>query len=144
MTECTIARLEKAAVARALHEDVTFSEFFVGYLLGRNIRLTDDLIDQLFNSSERRLARILLLLAHYEEEDRHDVPLKKVNQQTLAKMVGTTRSRINVFMNKFRLLGYIDYNGGISVHPSLLNVVLHDQSHQQTHRDRPSQEIARK
>jgi CRP/FNR family cyclic AMP-dependent transcriptional regulator len=128
MSATTIARLEKAAVARALHEDVSFSEFFVTYLLGRNNRLTSDLIDQLLNSSEKRLARILLLLAHYGDRDRHDVNITAINQQTLAKMVGTTRSRINFFMNKFRRLGYLDYNGGISVHPSLLKVVLNDQS----------------
>jgi CRP-like cAMP-binding protein len=128
ITDSQIARLQKSAVLRALHEDVSFSEFFVSYLLGRNNRLTDDLIDQLFNSSERRLARILLLMANFEKSDRVDAPIDHINQETLAKMVGTTRSRINHFMNKFRRLGYIDYNGKIKVHPSLLNIVLHDTS----------------
>jgi CRP/FNR family transcriptional regulator, cyclic AMP receptor protein len=121
-----IARMEKPAVLRALHEDIHFSEFFVSYLLSRNTRLTDDLIDHLFNNSERRLARILLLLANFEKDDRQDLPIGHINQDTLAKMVGTTRGRINIFMNKFRRLGYIDYNGNIQVHPSLLNVVLRD------------------
>jgi CRP/FNR family cyclic AMP-dependent transcriptional regulator len=128
LTESVIARLEKPAVARALHEDVHFSEFFVSYLLGRNRQLMDDLIDQLFNSSERRLARVLLLLGNFEKDDRKVEPLAHINQETLAKMVGTTRSRVNFFMNKFRRLGYIDYNGRIHVHPSLLNVVLRDTS----------------
>lgn len=127
MTECTVARLEKSVVVRVLHEDVSFSELFVSYLLSRNVRLTDDLIDHLFNSSERRLARTLLLLANFAESDRQDIPPVKVNQQTLAKIVGTTRSRINFFMNKFRRLGYIDYKNQVTIHPSLLNVVLHDQ-----------------
>jgi CRP/FNR family cyclic AMP-dependent transcriptional regulator len=125
LTECVVVRLERAAVTRAIHEDVSFSEFFVSYLLARNLRLTEDLIDQLFNSSERRLARVLLLLAHYET-DRPEVLLPNINQQTLAKMVGTTRSRVSSFMNKFRRLGFIDYNGRIKVHSSLLKVVLHD------------------
>jgi CRP/FNR family cyclic AMP-dependent transcriptional regulator len=127
MTECTVARLERTAVVRALHEDIAFSEFFVSYLLSRNVRLTEDLVDQLFNSSEKRLARALLLLAHYETNTRQDVLLPSINQQTLAKMIGTTRSRVNYFMNKFRRLGFIEYNGRIKVHSALLNVVLHDQ-----------------
>jgi CRP/FNR family cyclic AMP-dependent transcriptional regulator len=126
MTESTVARMDKAAVARALHEDLAFSEFFVSYLLGRNIRLMEDLIDQLFNSSEQRLARALLLLANYEKGARDDLPLLNINQEILAKMIGTTRPRVNYFMNKFRRLGFIEYNGAIKVHPSLLNVVLHD------------------
>jgi CRP/FNR family cyclic AMP-dependent transcriptional regulator len=128
MTECVVVRLERAAISRALHDDINFSDFFVSYLLARNVRLTEDLIDHLFNSSERRLARVLLLLANYETNTRQDVLLPSINQQTLAKMIGTTRSRVNYFMNKFRKLGFIDYNGQIKVHPSLLNVVLHDQS----------------
>jgi CRP/FNR family cyclic AMP-dependent transcriptional regulator len=128
MTECTVARLEKPVVSRALHEDIAFSEFFVSYLLSRNVRLTEDLVDQLFNSSEKRLARALLLLAHYETNARQDVLLPSINQQTLAKMIGTTRSRVNFFMNKFRRLGFIEYNGHIKIHNSLLNVVLHDHS----------------
>jgi CRP/FNR family cyclic AMP-dependent transcriptional regulator len=127
MTECTVARLEKTAVVRALHENLSFSEYFVSYLLSRNVRLTEDLVDQLFNSSEKRLARALLLLAHYETNTRQDVLLPSINQQTLAKMIGTTRSRVNFFMNKFRRLGFIEYNGRIKVHSALLNVVLHDQ-----------------
>lgn len=128
MTECVVVRLERAGVTRALHEDLSFSEFFVSYLLARNVRLTDDFVDKLFNSSERRLARVLLLLANYEENSGQDVLLPNIDQQTLAKMVGTTRSRINFFMNKFRRLGFIDYNGQIKIHNSLLNAVLHDQS----------------
>ena len=127
MTDCVIVRLEKAAVTRALHEDLGFSEFFVSYLLSRNVRLSEDLIDHLFNSSERRLARVLLLLANYEK-NRQDVLVPNINQQTLAKMIGTTRSRVNYFMNKFRRLGFIEYNGQIKVHHSLLGVVLHDPS----------------
>ena len=128
MSDCVVARLEKTAVTRALHEDLLFSEFFVSYLLNRNVRLTEDLVDQLFNSSERRLARVLLLLANYENNRQQDVFLPNINQQTLAKMIGTTRSRVNHFMNKFRRLGFIDYNGSIKIHSSLLTVLLHDQS----------------
>jgi CRP-like cAMP-binding protein len=127
-TECVIARLEKAAVIRAIHDDLTFAEFFAMYVLNRTVRLTDDLIDHLFNSSEKRLARALLLLANYGKEGRLETVINKVDQQTLAQMVGTTRSRINFFMNKFRRLGYIEYNGQIHVHSSLLSVVLHDPS----------------
>jgi CRP/FNR family cyclic AMP-dependent transcriptional regulator len=127
MTDCVVARLKKAAVTRALHEDLSFSDVFVSYLLSRNVRLNEDLIDQLFNSSERRLARVLLLLANYEKNQK-DVHIPNINQQTLAKMIGTTRSRVNYFMNKFRRLGYIEYNGQIKVHHSLLGVVLHDKS----------------
>jgi CRP/FNR family cyclic AMP-dependent transcriptional regulator len=127
MTECVIVRLEKAAVARALHEDTSFSDFFVSYLLARNVRLTEDLTHYLFDSSERRLARVLLMLAEHEKH-RQKVSLPKIDQQTLAKMVGTTRSRVNYFMNKFRRLGFIEYNGHIEVHPSLLNAALHDRS----------------
>lgn len=127
MTSCVIVRLERAAVARALHEDASFSEFFVSYLLARNLKLTEDLTHYLFDSSERRLARVLLMLADHEKH-REKVPLPKINQQTLAKMVGTTRSRVNYFMNKFRRLGFIEYNGHIKVDPSLLNAALHDRS----------------
>jgi CRP/FNR family cyclic AMP-dependent transcriptional regulator len=132
-TDSVIARMERPAMLRALHEDIHFSEFFVSYLLSRNNRLTDDLIDHLFNKSERRLARILLSLANFEKDDRQDVPIGHINQDTLAKMVGTTRGRINVFMNKFRKLGYIDYNGKIRVNPSLLNVVLRDSENGHDH-----------
>jgi CRP/FNR family cyclic AMP-dependent transcriptional regulator len=127
MTECAIVRLERAAVARALHEDTSFAEFFVSYLLARNARLTEDLIHHLFDSSERRLARVLLMLADHEKH-RQKVLLPKIDQQTLAKMVGTTRSRVNYFMNKFRRLGFIEYNGHIKVDHSLLNAALHDRS----------------
>jgi CRP-like cAMP-binding protein len=127
MTETLVARLEKAAVIRAIHDDLAFSEFFVMYILNRTVRLTDDLVDHMFNSSEKRLARVLLLLANYGKEGRVETVIAKIDHQTLAQMVGTTRSRVNFFMNKFRKLGYIDYNDRISVHSSLLNVVLHDQ-----------------
>jgi CRP/FNR family transcriptional regulator, cyclic AMP receptor protein len=128
MTESLVSRFEKAAVIRAIHDDSAFSEFFVMYVLNRTVRLTDDLIDHLFNSSEKRLARILLLLANYGKEGRVETVIARIDHQTLAQMVGTTRSRVNFFMNKFRKLGYIDYNDRISVHSSLLNVVLHDQA----------------
>jgi CRP/FNR family transcriptional regulator, cyclic AMP receptor protein len=126
MTECLVTRLEKAAVIRALHDDLQFAEFFVMYVLNRTVRLTDDLIDHMFNSSEKRLARVLLLLANYGKDGRVETVINKIDHQTLAQMVGTTRSRVNFFMNKFRKLGYIDYNDRISVHSSLLNVILHD------------------
>jgi CRP-like cAMP-binding protein len=127
MTESLVLRLEKAAVIRAIHDDLTFAEFFLMYVLNRTVRLTDDLIDHMFNSSEKRLARVLLLLANYGKEGRVETVISKIDHQTLAQMVGTTRSRVNFFMNKFRKLGYIDYNDRISVHSSLLNVVLLDQ-----------------
>ena len=127
MTESLVSRLEKAAVIRAIHDDLGFAEFFLMYALNRTVRLTDDLIDHMFNSSEKRLARVLLLLANYGKEGRVETVINKIDHQTLAQMVGTTRSRVNFFMNKFRKLGYIDYNDRISVHSSLLNVVLHDQ-----------------
>jgi len=111
---------------RALHEDAAFAETFTTYLLSRNIRFEEDLVDQLFNSSEKRLARILLLLANFGKEGRPEPVVPKVSQETLAEMVGTTRSRVSFFMNKFRKLGFIEYNGGLEVHSSLLHVVLHD------------------
>jgi CRP/FNR family cyclic AMP-dependent transcriptional regulator len=126
ITECVVARMEKAAVLRAIHEDPNFSEFLLTYVLKRSVRLTDALVDQLFNSSERRLARILLLLANYGKEGRNETVIGKIDQETLAQMIGTTRNRVNFFMNKFRRLGMIDYNGQIHVHSSLLRVVLHD------------------
>jgi CRP/FNR family cyclic AMP-dependent transcriptional regulator len=128
MTKCVTARMEKAAVIRAIHEDAAFSEFLVTYVLKRAARLTDTLIDQLFNSSEKRLARVLLLLANYGKEGRSETVINKIDQATLAQMIGSTRSRVNFFMNKFRKLGLIEYNGRINVHSSLLRVVLHDQS----------------
>ena len=129
MTECEIMRLEKATMVRVLHEEPAFSEMFVSHLLLRTIRVEEDLIDQLFNSSERRLARALLLLANFGKEGRPEPIIAKISQETLAEMIGTTRSRVNFFMNKFRRLGLIDYNGHIEVHSSLLNVVLHEEPH---------------
>jgi CRP/FNR family cyclic AMP-dependent transcriptional regulator len=129
MTECEIMRLEKAAMIRVLHEEPAFSEMFVSHLLARTIRVEADLVDQLFNSSEKRLARALLLLANFGKEGEPEPILAKISQETLAEMIGTTRSRVSAFMNKFRELGLIDYNGRIEVHRSLLNVVLHEQPH---------------
>jgi CRP-like cAMP-binding protein len=126
MTRCVVARLEKATVVRAIHEDQTFSELFLTYVLKRTARLTETLVDQLFNSSEKRLARVLLLLANYGKEGRTETVINKIDQETLAQMIGATRSRVNFFMNKFRKLGLIEYNGQIHVHSSLLSVVLHD------------------
>ena len=129
MTDCEIMRLEKAAMIRVLHEEPAFSEMFVSHLLARTIRVEADLVDQLFNSSEKRLARALLLLANFGKEGEPEPILAKISQETLAEMIGTTRSRVSAFMNKFRELGLIDYNGRIEVHRSLLNVVLHEQPH---------------
>jgi CRP/FNR family transcriptional regulator, cyclic AMP receptor protein len=126
MTECTIMRLDKAAIVRVLHDEPTFSERFTSYLLTRTARVEADLVDQLFNSSERRLARALLLLANFGKEGRPERVIAKISQATLAEMVGTTRSRVNAFMNKFRKLGFIDYNGEMEVHTSLLTMVLHE------------------
>jgi CRP-like cAMP-binding protein len=109
-----------------LHREHTFSDMFVAYLLARNIRYEEDLVDQLFNSSEKRLARILLLLAHFGKETIPDAVVPQISQETLAEMIGSTRSRVSFFMNRFRKLGFIEYNGGLKVHSSLLNVVLHD------------------
>ncbi|MBN8940820.1 MAG: Crp/Fnr family transcriptional regulator [Rhizobiales bacterium] len=127
MTECVVARLEKAAIVRVLHDEPAFSEMFIAHLLTRAIRVEADLIDQLFNSSEKRLARLLLLLANFGKEGKPEPVIAKISQETLAEMIGTTRSRVSFFMNKFRKLGFIEYNGGIEVHSSLLNVILHDQ-----------------
>jgi len=127
MTECVATRLEKPNVLRALHNDLQFSEFAFTYLLTQNIRLKEQLVDHLFNSSEKRLARILLLLANYGKEEREEPITPKIDQETLAKMIGTTRPRVSQFMNKFRKLGFIEYNGNIKVHSALLSVVLHDQ-----------------
>ena len=126
ISECRIVRIEKSAAISALRADPAFSELFLAYLLDRNIRTQEDLIDQLFNSSEKRLARVLLLLANYGREHQPDLVIAKISQETLAEMIGTTRSRVNFFMNKFRKLGFIDYNGHLEVRSSLLNVVLHD------------------
>jgi CRP/FNR family transcriptional regulator, cyclic AMP receptor protein len=126
MTKCVIVRLSKQAIVRILHDEPTFSELFITYLLSRNIRIEEDLVDQLFNSSEKRLARVLLLLANFGKEGKPEVVIPNITQETLAEMVGTTRSRVSFFMNKFRKLGFIQYNGKLQVHSSLLNVVLHD------------------
>ncbi len=127
MTECETMRLEKAAIIHVLHEQPAFSEMFMSHLLTRNIRVEADLVDQLFNSSEKRLARALLLLANFGKEGKPEPVVAKISQETLAEMIGTTRSRVSSFMNKFRQLGFIDYNGKLQVHSSLLNVVLHDE-----------------
>jgi CRP/FNR family transcriptional regulator, cyclic AMP receptor protein len=126
MSECLIVRLAKSAMIRMLHDEPTFSELFVAHLLSRNIRVEADLVDQLFNSSEKRLARVLLLLANFGKEGKPEAVIPNITQETLAEMIGTTRSRVSFFMNKFRKLGFIEYNGKLSVHSSLLNVVLHD------------------
>jgi len=126
MEECTIARLEKSVLVSTLHEQVTFADMFIAYLLTRNQRIEADLVDQLFSSSEKRLARLLLNLAHLDEQKKSEAILPKISQETLAEMVGTTRSRISFFMNKFRRLGFIDYDGHLTVNRSLMNVVLHD------------------
>jgi len=126
LEDATILRIEKQAMIDVLHKEAAFSELFMGYLLSRNIRIQEDLVDQLFNSSEKRLARILLLLAHFGKDKQPEDAIAKVSQETLAEMVGTTRSRVSFFLNKFLKLGFIEYNGGLRVHSSLLNVVLHD------------------
>ena len=126
MTDCELLRIEKKAMIDALHREHAFSDLFVAYLLARNIRYEEDLVDHLFNSSEKRLARVLLLLAHFGKEGTPENVIPKISQETLAEMVGTTRSRVSFFMNRFRKLGFIHYNGGLQVHSSLLNIVLHD------------------
>jgi CRP/FNR family cyclic AMP-dependent transcriptional regulator len=126
MIDCDLLRIDKRAMMAALHREHAFSDMFVAYLLARNIRYEEDLVDQLFNSSEKRLARVLLLLARFGKEGVPEAVVPKISQETLAEMVGTTRSRVSFFMNRFRKLGFIHYNGGLQVHSSLLNVVLHD------------------
>jgi len=130
MTECSLLRIEKKAMMSALHRGHAFSDMFVAYLLARNIRYEEDLVDQLFNSSEKRLARMLLMLAHFGKEGVPQAVIPRISQETLAEMVGTTRSRVSFFMNRFRKLGFIHYaggeDGGLQIHSSLLNVVLHD------------------
>jgi CRP/FNR family cyclic AMP-dependent transcriptional regulator len=130
MTDCELMKIEKLAMMSAIHREHAFSDLFVAYLLARNIRYEEDLVDHLFNSSEKRLARILLVLAHFGKEGVPEPVVPKISQETLAAMVGTTRSRVSFFMNRFRKLGFIDYSGGVEaglkVHSSLLNVVLHD------------------
>jgi CRP/FNR family transcriptional regulator, cyclic AMP receptor protein len=131
MTDSVIARLEKSAIVLVIRREPAFSELFIAHLLGRSIRVEADLVDQLFNSSEKRLARLLLLLANFGKEVTPEPIIAKISQETLAEMIGTTRSRVSFFMNRFRKLGFIAYNGGIEggieIHSSLLNVVLHDQ-----------------
>jgi CRP/FNR family transcriptional regulator, cyclic AMP receptor protein len=126
MSECSIMRIKKAAMVRVLHDEPAFSELFLHHVLFRNIRIEEDLVDQLFNSSEKRLARVLLLMANFGKDGAPELVIPQLSQETLAEIIGTTRSRVSFFMNRFRKLGFIHYNGGLQVHRSLLNVVLHD------------------
>jgi CRP/FNR family transcriptional regulator, cyclic AMP receptor protein len=128
MTDCSVMKIDKKSMVEVLHREHAFSDMFVAYLLTRNVRYEEDLVDQLFNSSEKRLARILLLLAHFGKDGKPETLIPKMSQETLAEMIGTTRSRVSFFMNRFRKLGFIDYDGGsgLQVHSSLLNIVLHD------------------
>ncbi|MEO8340609.1 MAG: Crp/Fnr family transcriptional regulator [Nitrospirota bacterium] len=126
MEDSSILRIDKDVMIRMLHKEPAFGEMFISYLLTKSVRIQEDLVDQLFNSSEKRLARLLLLLAHFGKEGKPEPIIAKISQETLAEMIGTTRSRVSFFMNKFRKLGFLDYNGGVHVHSSLLNVVLHD------------------
>lgn len=126
LTPCTLVKVGRKEMVRIIHEERALSDLFVSFLLSRTMRIQEDLVDQLFNSSEKRLARILLLLAQFGKSGKPETTLPKISQETLAEMVGTTRSRVSFFMNRFRKLGFIEYNGGIEVHPSLLNIVLHD------------------
>jgi CRP-like cAMP-binding protein len=126
MTECVVLKIEKREMVRVLHEHHAISDIFVSYLLSRNLRVQEDLVDQLFNSSEKRLARVLLLLAQFGKDAMPETVIPRISQEVLAEMVGTTRAHVNFFMNRFRKLGFIEYNGSIQVHPSLLSVVLHD------------------
>jgi CRP/FNR family transcriptional regulator, cyclic AMP receptor protein len=125
-TPATVLRIERSEMVRVLHEEQLFSELFVAYLLARNARVQEDLVDQLFNSSEKRLARALLLMAQFGKDGAPETTIPKISQDTLAEMIGTTRSRVNFFMNRFRKMGFIEYNGKLSIHSSLLNVILHD------------------
>ena len=129
MSDSVISRLDKVAILRVIREEPAFSELFIAHLLSRAVRVEADLVDQLFNSSEKRLARLLLLLANFGKEGKPEPMIAKISQETLAQMIGTTRARVSFFMNKFRKLGFISYNGGIQVHTSLLNAVLNDQPH---------------
>jgi CRP/FNR family cyclic AMP-dependent transcriptional regulator len=126
LTRCSLMRIERQEMVRVLHEEHAFADLFVSFLLARNVRIQEDLVDQLFNSSEKRLARVLLLLAQFGKEGKPETVVPKISQEVLAEMIGTTRSRVNFFMNRFRKLGFIKYNGGLEVHSSLLNVILHD------------------
>ena len=129
MNDLEVMRFDTATMQRVLHEQAEFSELFVSHLLARNARVEADLVDQLFNSSEKRLARLLLLMANFGKEGKPEPVIAKISQETLAEMIGTTRSRVSSFMNKFRKLGFIEYNGDLKVHNSLLNVILHDAPH---------------
>jgi CRP-like cAMP-binding protein len=126
ITECSALKIERAEMVRAMHEEHAFSDLFLKFLLERSMRTQADLVDQLFNSSEKRLARILLLMAEFGKPGEPESLIPKISQETLAEMIGTTRSRVSFFMNRFRKMGFVDYNGGIHVHKSLLNVILHD------------------
>jgi CRP-like cAMP-binding protein len=126
ITDCEVLRIARKDMVRVLHEEHAFSDVFVSFLLARNARIQEDLVDQLFNSSEKRLARILLLLAQFGKEGKPEKVIPKVSQETLAEMIGTTRSRVSFFMNRFRQMGFIKYNGSMEIHSSLLNVILHD------------------
>jgi CRP-like cAMP-binding protein len=126
ITECDLLRIEKQAILSVLHREHAFSDLFVVYLVTRNCQIQEDLVDQLFNSAEKRLARTLLLLARFGKEGRSEIVLPKISQETLAEMVGTTRARVNFFMNQFRNLGFIDYNDGLEIHSSLRDIVLHE------------------
>jgi CRP/FNR family cyclic AMP-dependent transcriptional regulator len=127
MTECMTMRVDKTEIVRVLHDEPTFSRMFVSHILARNARVEEDLVDQLFNSTEKRLARVLLLMANFGKDGRPEPIIAKISQETLAEMIGTTRSRVSHFMNKFRQLGFIDYNGHLEVHSSLLSVLLSEQ-----------------
>ena len=135
ITDVTVVRIEREAMIRLLHEPSSFTERFMAHLLARNVRIEEDLVDQLFNSSEKRLARVLLLLARFGKEGKTEPMIPKISQEVLAEMVGTTRPRISGFMNKFRKLGFIEYNGGLHIHSSLLNVLLHDKTAAGPHGD---------
>lgn len=126
LIDCSVLRIDRKQMLRVLHKEPALSDFFVSYLLARNSRIQEDLIDQLFNSSEKRLARILLLLAQFGKDGKPETVIPKISQETLAEMVGTTRSRVSFFMNRFRKMGFIEYNGTLQIHSSLLNIVLHD------------------
>jgi len=134
ITDCTLLRIERKQMLRVLHQQHAFSDVFVSYLLARNARIQEDLVDQLFNSSEKRLARTLLLLANFGKNGKPETVIPKIGQEVLAEMIGTTRSRVNFFMNRFRRLGFIHYNGGLQVHSSLLNVVLLDDTSSRAYR----------
>jgi CRP/FNR family transcriptional regulator, cyclic AMP receptor protein len=133
LTECVLVKMTKASIVRALHEDHEFSELFTVHLMERNMRIQEDLVDQLLNSTEKRLARLLLVLANYGKEDLPDPIVPRISQATLAEMIGTTRTHVNFFMNKFRQLGFIEYNGHIKVHRALLNMLLHEKPQIESH-----------